>query len=72
MIRVYSDEQVRARLTEYVAQHGRATTCARGDFNASYLSQVLTGKTPPSPKVLELLGLQRAIVDRTGRAGRVK
>lgn len=67
MIRVYSEEQVRARLTEYVATHGRATTCARGDFNASYLSQVLTGKVPASPKVLKLLGLERAIVDRKRR-----
>lgn len=64
MTRAYTTDQVLSRLSEYVTAHGRATTCQRGGFNASYLSQVLTGKTPPSAKVLALLDMEWAIIAR--------
>lgn len=62
MTRAFTADQVRARLTEYVAAHGRATTMQRLGVKRTHLYDMQRGTRNPSDKVLEVLGLTRAYV----------
>lgn len=63
MTRAYSTEQVRARLTEWIATHGKASAIKHFGCSLDYLQKVQRGATPPGPKILYGLNLQRVYVE---------
>lgn len=55
-------QDVRSALTAACAKAGGQRTYAREHrLSSAYISQVITGKIKPGPKILRLLGLQRRI-----------
>ena len=69
MTTVYDIATVRARLVEFIAQHGYRTAAEKIGIKHPYLAEVARGDKPPSDKVLAGLGLRWAIVDKGGKRG---
>lgn len=63
MTKAYTREQVVARLSEYVAAHGKKTTAERFGCQLHHIGAILRGERSPGPKVLRGLGLVRAYVE---------
>lgn len=60
MTKAYTVEQVRSRLAEFIAAHGRATTLKRLGCKDAHLRHMLNGTRNPSEAALALLNLAPA------------
>lgn len=63
MTKAYTQQQVVARLAEYIATHGKRTTAETFGEHVQNLDATLRGDRAPGPKVLKGLGLIRAYLD---------
>lgn len=65
MTKAFTVAQVRSRLSEWVATHGKESAAQHFGVSASFIGKVQRGDEEPSDKILRGLNLMWAAVPRT-------